>query len=143
MKKIPAKVKAGCGALFLFFTGVVSGGVGIILFLATLIPKIEGWNTDESKDFIASHIVNQLKLTKEQEAKLRPSFDQFLEAKWERRAESILAEHEEAQKYVDEIRSSLTPEQQKRADRLLKRQLRDKKRFLPASPKGELEAASR
>lgn len=132
--KIHPKLKAGCGALFLFGTGVFCGFIGLILLIAILAPRTEEWHTSQSKEFLVRHFSKRLKLDKSQTEQLQPGFEQFLEEKWRHRANYLQANHDMTQQYFDSIRDQLDPKQQKLGERVIRNWWKDKSSRVITNP---------
>ena len=87
---INPKVKAGCGVITVFGLGFGAGVITLLILIVKEIPLSEGWKSDESKAFVTRQISNQLKLTEEQAAEVRPIVEEALEARWALRREYLL-----------------------------------------------------
>ncbi|MDF1753469.1 MAG: hypothetical protein P1U89_11890 [Verrucomicrobiales bacterium] len=118
---LPPKVKAGCGAATLFLAGALTGVVAMFILLILLIPRIEGWKKDDSKDFLADHLAKKLNLTEEQKIKLRPGFNHYLNERWNLRAGYLKSDREILEKYLSTVEPELTPAQQEKAKIIKKR----------------------
>lgn len=124
--KTSTKLKAGCGILAVFAVGFVLGVVSLILIIAGVIPLSEGWKSDESKDYIADHFRNQLKLTPEQDAEFRPLVHEVLERRWELRRGYLLESRRlMEEEYLPRAAKILNQEQQEKAGKMLARWKRD------------------
>ena len=112
---IPPKVKAGCGVVLVFSAGALCGIIGLFLLLKYIIPRSEGWKKDDSKEFLAQHLARRIDLTDEQKKTLEPGFREYLEKRWQLRAQYLKEDHELLEAYLTTVEPSLTPEQIEKA----------------------------
>ena len=134
------KLKAGCGIALVFSAGFLCGIIAIFLLLANVIPKSERWKDSESKEFVANHIANQLKLTEEQREVIRPIFDAALEKRWSVRKTYLLEDRDLVKAAFDEIRPHLDEWQKGKAEKLYENWWNGKKRLLGPEEKVEVNS---
>lgn len=138
---INPKVKAGCGVLTVFGLGFGAGVIALLILIVKVIPLSEGWKSDESKSFVTRQISNQLKLTEEQSAEVRPIVDEALEARWALRREYLLEDRRLLEEeFFPRIGALLDAEQKERGKRMLQR-WRKEQRFKLESHDAKVEAA--
>ncbi|MBL9155742.1 MAG: hypothetical protein JNK37_24915 [Verrucomicrobiales bacterium] len=131
------KVKAGCGVVAVFGLGFGLGFLTLLFVLIRVVPLSEGWKTDRSREFVANHLANQLKLTDEQRAAFRPLVDEALAARWELRRDYLTRDRQLLEEvYLPKARELLTEPQREEAQRLLERWRRNQS-FKVAPEAGE------
>jgi len=124
------KLKAGCGLLAVFGAGFLCGGVALFLFLIRIIPLSEGWRDEESKEFVTSHIANQLDLTEEQLEQVRPLVHAALDERYERRKAYVKEDIELTGKALSGVLPILTEAQREKARAIFQRWRKGKERFV-------------
>lgn len=130
---ISPKIKAGCGVFAVFGLGFVIGGFSLLFIIVKVVPLAEGWKTEQSKEFVAEHFANRLKLTDAQREEFRPIVYEALERRWALRREYLLKDlvmmEEE---FLPKIDSLLDESQRQEARKILERWRRDHRGKLEA-----------
>jgi hypothetical protein len=108
---IPPKIKAGCGVATVFAAGALCGIISLFLLLKYLIPRTEGWKKEDSREFLAQHLARRIDLTDEQKKKLNPGFNEYLEQRWQLRANYLLEDRQLLEAYLTTIQPALTTAQ--------------------------------
>ncbi|MDF1811729.1 MAG: hypothetical protein P1V20_05930 [Verrucomicrobiales bacterium] len=127
---LPPKIKAGCGAATLFFAGVLCGIIGVFVLLALIIPRSEGWEKEDSRQFLAKHFSKRLKLTEEQKEKLTPGFNEFLNQRWALRSGYIKADRKILEDYLKSVEPELSPDQVKRSKEVMDHWWKEKRKLI-------------
>lgn len=116
------KLKAGCGVVTIFGMGFVLGAVSLLILIATIVPLSEGWKSEASKEFIADHLANRLKMTDEQREQVRPVINEFLDRRWELRRDYLKGSEKVMEdEYLPRIDEFLTAEQQEKMREILEK----------------------
>ncbi|MCB1063798.1 MAG: hypothetical protein KDN20_12850 [Verrucomicrobiae bacterium] len=126
--KLNPKIKAGCGVLTVFGLGFGIGVISLLFVIAKVVPLSEGWKSQESKEFVANHIANRLKLTEEQRVEVRPIVEEALESRWTLRREYLMEDRRLMEEvFLPKIDQLLTEEQRERARQMLERWRKDQR----------------
>jgi len=124
------KVKAGCGIGLVFAAGFLAGAISLFALIIYIIPRADGWRDEESKDFVTRHLTKRLDLTEEQAAQARVLIHDSLDRRYALRRDYLLDDQALIEKGYETLRPGLTPEQQEKAERMLKRWTSEKQRLL-------------
>lgn len=130
---ISPKVKAGCGVFAVFGLGFVIGGFSLLFVIAKVVPLAEGWKSEQSKEFVAEHFANRLKLSDNQREAFRPIVYEALERRWELRREYLLKDLAMMEEeFLPKIDALLDESQRRDARKILERWRREHRGKLDA-----------
>ncbi len=126
--KVSPKIKAGCGVVAVFALGFLLGMFALLFLIVKVVPLVEGWKSEKSKEFIIERFAHQLELDEAQRAKFEPIVREALDRRWDLRREYLLEDmalvKEEFLPRVDEL---LNEQQRQKARKMLERWRRDQR----------------
>jgi len=124
------KLKAGCGIGLVFSAGFLCGVIAFFILLIKVIPKSEGWKSEESKEFVANHLANQLKMTEQQRVDARPIVDSALDERWAVRREYLLKDRDLTEEALQKMKLLLDEKQKEKAEKMFRNWWEGKKKLL-------------